>query len=117
MYPFEIFLDAPLTFRLQHRLVLDFFLRETCFHSIILGPQSFLSPLLLLQVFGHRHIELEARPRGDIPFSLYSQYFAAGGHCLVLCLLMILCIAAQVRNGLPQFVAFAPFLDDPVWME
>ena len=48
-------------------------------------------------VFGGCYLEPESRPRASIPCSLYSRYFCAGAHWLLVGLVMLFCLAAQVR--------------------
>ncbi|XP_078379983.1 ATP-binding cassette sub-family C member 4-like [Oculina patagonica] len=40
-------------------------------------------------------VESEERPRGNIPYSLYLRYFRAGGNCVILLVLLVLCVGAQ----------------------
>ncbi|XP_020629411.1 multidrug resistance-associated protein 4-like isoform X2 [Orbicella faveolata] len=40
-------------------------------------------------------VESEERPRGNIPYTLYLRYFRAGGNCVALLLLLVLCVCAQ----------------------
>ena len=52
--------------------------------------------VFLLKAKEKPQVETEERPRGNIACSLYVRYFRAGGNCVVLLVLLVLCVGAQV---------------------